>query len=192
MAIRVTPTELHEVLIVEPDLFRDERGFFLETFHRRRYAEHGIDCDFVQDNHSQSRRGVLRGIHFQDRTAPMAKLVRCSRGSILDVAVDLRADSPSFGRWVAVELSDENGRQLFVPVGFGHAFLTLSDVAEVQYKCSGYYAPAAEGVVRWNDAEIGIAWPIADPIVSARDQQGRSLAEYRERPAFDYGEQAGA
>jgi len=188
MAMRILPTELPDVLVVEPDLFRDERGFFQETYHQRRYVQHGIDCDFVQDNHSQSRRGVLRGIHFQDSSAPMAKLVRCSRGSILDVAVDLRVGSPSLGRWVAIELSEESGRQLFVPIGFGHAFLTLSDVAEVQYKCSGYYTPAAEGVLRWDDAELGIDWPIAKPIVSTRDQQGRSLAEYRLRPAFSLAE----
>jgi dTDP-4-dehydrorhamnose 3,5-epimerase len=187
MAIRVTPTDLDGVLIVEPDLFRDERGFFLETYRQDRYAEQGVDCAFVQDNHSQSRQGVLRGLHYQDLSAPQAKLVRCSRGAILDVAVDLRAGSPTFGRWVAVELSDENARQLFVPVGFGHGFLTLSETAEVQYKCSGYYAPAAEGAVRWDDPEIGIVWPVERPVVSAKDQAAQSLATYRERPAFTYG-----
>lgn len=185
--MRVLTTELDGVLIVEPTIFRDERGFFLESYHQGRYAEHGIDVTFVQDNHSLSRAGVLRGLHYQDLSAPMAKLVRCSRGAILDVAVDLRAGSPTFGRWVAVELSDENARQLYVPVGFGHGFLTLSEVAEVQYKCSGFYAPAAEGAVRWDDPEIGIAWPVADPVISAKDQVARSLAEYRERPAFVYG-----
>jgi dTDP-4-dehydrorhamnose 3,5-epimerase len=186
MGMRVTPTELEGVLIVEPDLFRDERGFFLETYRQDRYAEHGIDAVFVQDNHSQSRQGVLRGIHYQDLSAPQAKLVRCSRGAILDVAVDLRAGSPTFGRYVAVELSNENARQLFVPVGFGHAFLTLSDVAEVQYKCTGYYAPGAEGAVRWDDPEVGIPWPVARPVISARDGVAPSLAAYRERPAFTY------
>jgi dTDP-4-dehydrorhamnose 3,5-epimerase len=192
MAIRVIPTELEGVLIIEPELFRDERGFFQETYQQRRYAEHGIDYEFVQDNHSQSRRGVLRGLHYQDRSAPMAKLVRCSRGAILDVVVDLRVGAPSFGRWVAVELSDENVRQLFVPIGFGHGFLTLSDVAEIQYKCSGYYTPAAEGVVRWDDPELAVAWPISEPLVSPRDRQGRSLAEYCERPAFVFAAQLGA
>lgn len=192
MAIRVIPTELEGVLIVEPELFRDERGFFQETYHQRRYAEHGIACEFVQDNHSQSRQGVLRGLHYQDRSAPMAKLVRCTRGAILDVVVDLRVGAPSFGSWVAVELSDENARQLFVPVGFGHGFLTRSEVAEIQYKCSGYYTPAAEGVVRWDDPALAVAWPIAEPLVSPRDRQGRSLAEYCERPAFVYAEQIGA
>ncbi|MBP1464099.1 dTDP-4-dehydrorhamnose 3,5-epimerase [Candidatus Chloroploca sp. M-50] len=186
MAIRITKTELDGVLIVEPDLFRDERGFFLETYRQDLYVAEGITCSFVQDNHSQSRQGVLRGLHYQDLTAPMAKLVRCSRGTILDVAVDLRIGSPTFGRWVAAELSDQNARQLFIPVGFGHGFLTLSAVAEVQYKCSGYYAPAAEGAVRWDDPALGIIWPVADPIVSLRDQQAQSIAAYGERPAFVY------
>ena len=192
MAIRVIPTELEGVLIVEPELFRDERGFFQETYHQRRYAEHGIACEFVQDNHSQSRQGVLRGLHYQDRSAPMAKLVRCTRGAILDVVVDLRVGAPSFGSWVAVELSDENARQLFVPVGFGHGFLTRSEVAEIQYKCSGYYTPSAEGVVCWDDPELAVAWPISEPLVSPRDRQGRSLAEYCERPAFVFAAQLGA
>lgn len=184
MAMRVSQTELEGVLLIEPDIFRDERGFFLESYQRRRYAEHGIPCEFVQDNHSLSGRGVLRGVHYQDLSAPMDKLVRCSRGAILDVAVDLRAGSPTFGRWVAVELSDENARQLFVPVGFGHAFLTLSEQAEVQYKCSGYYAPAAEGAIRWDDPELAIAWPLEQPIVSGKDQAAQSFAAYRDRPAF--------
>jgi dTDP-4-dehydrorhamnose 3,5-epimerase len=140
----------------------------------------------VQDNHSLSARGVLRGIHYQDLSAPMDKLVRCSRGAILDVAVDLRAGSPTFGRWVAVELSDENARQLFVPVGFGHAFLTLSEQAEVQYKCSGYYTPKAEGAVRWDDPELAIDWPFEGPLVSAKDQAAQSLAAYCAQPAFTY------
>jgi dTDP-4-dehydrorhamnose 3,5-epimerase len=186
MGVRFIPTELDGVLIVEPDVFRDERGFFQETYNYGAFAALGLDCIFVQDNHSQSRRGVLRGLHYQNRTAPQAKLVRCSAGMILDVAVDLRVGSPTFARWVAVELSAENARQLFVPVGFAHGFVTLSDVAEVQYKCSGYYAPAAEGAVHWDDPEIAIAWPLSDPIVSARDQAAMSLAAYKERPAFVY------
>lgn len=191
MAIRVSPTELDGVLLIEPDIFRDERGFFLEVYHRQRYAEQGIGCEFVQDNHSASRRGVLRGLHYQGSPAPQAKLVRCSRGAILDVAVDLRAGSPTFGRWVSVELSEENARQIFVPAGFGHGFLTLSELAEVQYKCSSPYTPAAEGAVRWDDPEIGIVWPIKTPLVSAKDASAPSLAQYRERPAFVYGERAG-
>ena len=186
MAIKVFPTKLEGVLIVEPDCYRDERGFFLESYHRRRYAENGLDYDFVQDNHSRSARGVLRGIHYQDLTAPLGKLVRCSLGSALDVAVDLRAGSPTFARWVAVELSADNARQLMVPVGFGHAFLTLSDWAEVQYKCTGYYASAAEGGVIWNDPDIGVEWPLATPTLSKRDAAAITLAQYLRNPAFRF------
>jgi len=172
------------VVILEPDVHRDDRGFFLESYRRDELAVFGIDDEFVQDNHSRSNRGVVRGIHYQNLSAPMAKLVRCSAGRMLDVAVDLRAGAPTFGRWEAVELSAHNFRQLYVPVGFGHAFLALDDGTEIQYKCSGYYAPQAEGAVRWNDPEIGIDWPIRDPVVSVRDSAAPSLAEYARDPAF--------
>lgn len=172
--------------MVEPDVHRDDRGFFLESYHRLRYQEHGIRDEFVQDNHSRSARGVLRGIHYQDQSAPMSKLVRCTAGSILDVVVDLRAGSPTFGQWVAQELTEENLWQLFVPIGFGHAFLTLSASADVQYKCGGYYSPTAEGGVRWNDPEIGIRWPIAEPILSAKDRTAPTLAEYARHPTFRF------
>ncbi|MCC6382464.1 MAG: dTDP-4-dehydrorhamnose 3,5-epimerase [Dehalococcoidia bacterium] len=185
--MRVTKTDLDQVLVVESEVYRDERGFFLEAYHRRDYAEAGIACEFVQENHSRSGRDVLRGIHYQDLTAPMAKLVRCTAGAILDVAVDLRLGSPTFARWVGVELTAGNARQLFVPVGFGHAFLVLGEAAEVQYRCSGYYAPAAEGAIRWDEGEIGIRWPIANPILSARDQVAMTLARYCQAPAFRYG-----
>lgn len=165
---------------------RDDRGFFLESYHKRQFADAGITSEFVQDSHSRSMRGVLRGIHYQDLSSPMAKLVRCTAGRILDVAVDLRAGSPTFGSWYGVELSDENMAELLVPVGFGHAFLTLSDSADVQYKCAGFYTPAAEGGVHWNDPEIGVNWPIKPPIVSARDAGALSLREYRQNPAFHY------
>ena len=170
--------------MINADLHGDDRGFFLESYHKKRFAEHGIVDDFVQDNHSGSKYGVLRGIHYQDMSAPMAKLVRCSAGSILDVAVDLRSSAPTFGRWVAVELSDKNAHQLLIPVGFGHAFLTLSESADVQYKCTGYYQPSAEGAVLWIDPELAISWPIAQPVVSARDQKAMSLRDYSKRPAF--------
>ncbi len=187
MDIRAVPTPLEGVVIIETDCVRDDRGFFIEAWHKRTYAEHGLAYDFVQDNHSRSARGVLRGIHYQDLTAPMAKLVRCTAGCIFDVAVDLRAGSPTFGRWTGVELSADNMRQLVVPIGFGHAFLTVSQAAEVQYKCTNYYAPAAEAVVAWNDPEVAIEWPLAvPPVLSARDRKGMSLAEYRKRPAFTY------
>ncbi len=179
-------TAIPGVVLIETDFFRDERGFFIEAYHAQRFAEHNITVQFVQDNHSRSRRGVLRGFHYQDSRAPMAKLIRCTRGSILDVVVDLRVGAPTFGHHVAVELSEENMHQLFVPPWCGHAFLALSDVADVQYKCSGYYAPHTEGVVAWNDPEIGVPWPIANPILSQRDQHGQSLQAYREQPAFRY------
>jgi dTDP-4-dehydrorhamnose 3,5-epimerase len=178
------------VLVVEPEVFRDDRGFFVESYHKERFAEQGVPGEFVQDNHSRSRRNVLRGIHLQDRSAPMGKLVRCTRGSILDVAVDLRAGSPTFGNWVSVELNEENFRELMVPVGFGHAFVTLSEWADVQYKCTGYYTPAAERTVLWSDPEVGVEWPVPDPIVSSRDGRGESLRDYAKNPAFRYEEMA--
>jgi dTDP-4-dehydrorhamnose 3,5-epimerase len=174
------------VLVIEPNVNRDDRGFFFESYHRRRFAELGITDEFVQDNHSRSMQGVLRGIHYQDMSAPMAKLVRCTLGRILDVAVDLRAGSPTFGRWSAAELSAQNMRQLLVPVGFGHAFLTLSEVAEVQYKCSGYYTPAAEGAIVWNDRQLAIDWPIKDPVVSAKDRGAPGFEDYARKPAFRF------
>lgn len=184
MAIRVTPTRLDGVVLIDTDFFRDERGFFIEVWHQQRYAEAGLDYDFVQDNHSRSAQKVLRGLHYQDTTAPMGKLVRCTVGAILDVAVDLRMSSPTFGQWVSAELSAENMRQIMVPDGFGHGFATLSEFAEVQYKCTGLYTPSSEGTVSWNDPEIGIEWPFTDPLLSARDQGGMSLAAYRQKPAF--------
>ena len=187
MTIHVTPTDLEGLVLIDTDCIRDERGFFLESYHRQRFAEHGLEFDFVQDNHSRSSWKVLRGFHYQDMTAPMAKLVRCTAGSILDVAVDLRVGSPTFGRWVATELSADNLRQVLVPVGFGHAFVTLSDAAEVQYKCTGFYTPAAEGAVAWNDPDIGVEWPFPDPLMSDRDRRAPGLRSYLERPAFRYG-----
>jgi len=182
----VTKTDLEGVLLIDVRFHKDSRGFFVESYHKQHFAEHGIGLDFVQDNYSRSARGVLRGIHFQGLTAPMAKLVRCTAGRMLDVAVDLRAGSPTLGRWVATELSPDNMRQILVPVGFGHAFLTLSDWADVQYKCSGYYTPSAEGSVRWSDPDLAIDWPIKDPVVSERDDAAPSLRQYLERPAFRY------
>ena len=182
--ITVRETPLAGVLCIEPVVHGDERGFFLETYHRDGYRKAGVDLDFVQDNHSRSRKGVLRGFHYQDLSAPMAKLVRCTSGAVLDVVVDLRVGSVTFGRSFATELTGENYRQLLVPVGFGHAFLTLSEQADVEYKCSGYYDPAAEQTIAWNDPDIAAAWPTKTPIVSSKDPRGMTLAEYRTRPAF--------
>jgi len=165
---------------------RDERGFFLESYHREHFREAGIPDEFVQDNSSRSKKDVLRGFHYQDRSAPMAKLVRCSGGRILDVALDLRAGSPTFGRWSATELSAENFLQVFIPAGFGHAFLVLSEVADVQYKCTQPYSPSAEGSVLWCDPDIGVAWPVAAPIISPRDRAAAPLSDYARHPAYRY------
>ncbi len=186
MDIHVVETALPSVVVIETDFFRDARGFFIEAYHRKRYAEHGIADEFVQDNHSRSGRDVLRGIHYQDMRAPMAKLVRCTLGRIWDVAVDLRVGSPTFGKWVSVELSGENMKQVLVPPGFGHAFLTLSEVAEVQYRCTAYYTPEAEGVIAWNDPDLAISWPRCEPVLSSRDQQGMRLKDYLKKPAFRF------
>ena len=186
MDIEVHTTRLEGVLLIDTKFFRDERGFFIENYHQQRFAEHGITAEFVQDNHSGSRQGVLRGLHYQDMTAPMGKLVRCTAGAIQDVAVDLRVGSPTCGQWVDVELSAENMRQIWIPPGFGHGFVTLSEYAEVQYKCSGYYTPPSEGTVAWNDPDLAIVWKIRNPQVSARDSKGMSLKAYLERPAFRY------
>lgn len=186
MDIRVVKTAIDPVVVIETDFFRDERGFLVESYQKKNYLANGIDYEFVMDIHSQSARGVLRGFHFQDGTAPMAKLVRCTVGAILDVALDLRVGSPTFGKTVSVELTAENKTQLMIPPEFGHAFYTLTDVAEVQYKISNYYTPRAEGTISWNDPEVGFAWPAEEPTLSRRDQNGMSLATYRERPAFVY------
>lgn len=169
MAAHIEPTGLPGVFLITPRRFRDARGYFEETWNRADLAAAGIAADFVQDNHSLSERaGTLRGLHFQAPPHAQAKLVRCSRGVIYDVAVDIRRGSPAFGRWFGVELSQENGRQLFVPRGFLHGFLTLTPGTEIQYKCSGFYAPAAEGAVLWSS--LGIGWPLdGAPVLSEKD-----------------------
>jgi dTDP-4-dehydrorhamnose 3,5-epimerase len=174
-------TTLDDVKILEPRVFRDSRGFFLESYNQRTFAELGLPINFVQDNHSRSERGVLRGIHYQ-LAQPQGKLVRTVRGEIFDVAVDLRRSSPQFGRWAGVRLSDENHRMLWVPAGFGHGFLVLSEIAEVLYKATDFYAPQGERSVLWNDPEIGIEWPDLEtlqngPSLSAKDMAGKRLDE---------------
>jgi dTDP-4-dehydrorhamnose 3,5-epimerase len=188
MDIHVTPTRLEGVVVIDTDYFRDDRGFFIENYHRQRFAAHGLHYEFVQDNHSRSLRKVLRGFHYQDMTAPMGKLVRCTFGRVLDVAVDLRIGSPTLGRWVAVELAADDMRQIMVPPGFGHAFVTLSEVAEVQYKCTGFYTPTAEGGIVWDDPDIGVEWPFSDLVLSNRDRSAPSFKDYLRKPAFRYGE----
>ncbi len=166
----VTPTAvLPDVLIVEPRVFRDDRGFFVESYHAPRYRAAGIDATFIQDNHSRSVRGTLRGLHWQTGAHPQAKLIRVLAGEIMDVAVDVRDDSPTFGRWEAVTLSADNFRQLFIPIGFAHGFLVISEHADIEYKCSDVYDPASERGLMWNDPALGISWPIREPILSDRD-----------------------
>jgi dTDP-4-dehydrorhamnose 3,5-epimerase len=174
--LKFLETDLPGVVIVEPDVFRDERGFFLETFRADRYRRGGIDFPFVQDNHSRSVRGTLRGLHAQ-RTRPQGKLVRAVRGEIFDVAVDIRPGSPTFGRWVGGRLSEQSFRQMFIPPGFAHGFCVLSEVAEVEYKCTEYYDRDDEIGARWDSA--GIEWPIRDPLLSAKDAALPTLAELR-------------
>jgi len=184
MKTHTTPTLLEGLLIVNIAYSKDERGFFLESWNKRDFESAGITANFVQDSHSASTRGVLRGMHYQDMREPMAKLVRCTVGRILDVAIDLRMSSPTFGKWFGLELTAENKTLLYVPEGFAHGFLTISDYCEVQYKQTAFYNPQAEGGIAWNDPEVGIEWPIANPILSARDQQQHALAAYRANPAF--------
>jgi dTDP-4-dehydrorhamnose 3,5-epimerase len=171
--MQIVPTSLPDVLVIEPRVFGDERGFFMETWNAACFAEAGLDVTFVQDNHSRSTRGVLRGIHYQ-LSQPQGKLVRVTTGRVFDVAVDLRNSSPSFGKWTGVELSAANRRMLWVPPGFGHGFLTLEDGTDFLYKCTELYAPADEHCIRWDDPDIGIDWPMGamTPIVSAKDQAG--------------------
>lgn len=166
--MKVTPTSLPDVLLVEPTVFGDARGYFFESYSARRYAEAGISATFVQDNVSFSQRGVLRGLHFQHPYG-QGKLVGALRGEVFDVAVDVRRGSPTFGRWVGACLSAENKRQLYLPPGFAHGFLVTSDEALFAYKCTEYYHPETERSIRWNDARIGIEWPIDGPVVSAKD-----------------------
>jgi dTDP-4-dehydrorhamnose 3,5-epimerase len=176
--MKVIPTSIPEVLIFEPPVFGDERGFFMESWNARDFrAAVGGEIQFVQDNHSRSRRGVLRGLHYQIRQ-PQGKLVRVTSGRVFDVAIDLRKSSPAFGRWTGVELSADNHRQLWIPAGFAHGFLVLSDTADFLYKATDYYAPEHERSVAWNDSAIGIDWPAeVTPVLSAKDKAGAPLHE---------------
>lgn len=178
--MRFIPTELPDVVLVEPDVHRDGRGFFLETYHRRKYADGGITAEFVQDNHSCSGRGTLRGLHAQVRR-PQGKLIRCLEGEIHDVAVDIRRQSPTFGRWVGMTISGDDFRQLWIPPGFAHGFCVLSEVAHVEYKCTELYDAADEISIAWNDPDIGIAWPIREPVVSDKDSRAPRLRDVEGR-----------
>lgn len=176
-AIRKIPTSLPDVVILEPRVFGDQRGFFLESHNERAFAELGIEERFVQDNHSSSKRNVLRGLHYQIKH-PQGKLVRVVEGEIVDVAVDVRRSSPTFGRWEAVRLSGDNKRMLWIPVGFAHGFRVISEIAHVLYKATDYYAPEHERTLAWNDPDLKIDWALeGDPIVSAKDQCGIALRD---------------
>jgi dTDP-4-dehydrorhamnose 3,5-epimerase len=172
--VRFLPTELPGVLVIEPDVHQDPRGFFLETYHAEKYRAGGIDSPFVQDNHSRSGRGTLRGLHLQLRR-PQGKLIRVIEGEIYDVAVDVRRGSPTFARWVGVVLSAENFKQCYVPPGFAHGFCVTSADAQVEYKCTDLYDPASEIGIPWNDPTIAVTWPIAQPLLSDRDQRHQPL-----------------
>ncbi len=180
--MKAIATALKDVFILEPRVFGDARGFFMESYNRRTFAEAtGLDIDFVQDNHSRSRKGVLRGLHYQIKQ-PQGKLVRVARGAVFDVAVDLRQGSPTFGQWAGVELSEDNRRQFWIPAGFAHGFVVLSDSADFLYKATDYYAPQFERSVAWNDPAIGIDWPlaahgIAEPLLSDKDRAAVALAQ---------------
>lgn len=181
--MKVTNTTIPGLLIVEPKVFGDARGFFFESFQAERYAGAGIPGPFVQDNLSRSSKGILRGLHFQE-PRPQGKLVTVLRGKVFDVAVDIRKGSPTFGRWFGIELSDENRLQLWVPPGFAHGFCVLSDVADFFYKCTEYYSPENEASILWNDPALGITWPISEPLLSGKDARAVPLAECTKLPVF--------
>ena len=177
--MNVIKTKLDDCVIIEPKVFGDERGFFLETFQAERYtSEAGITLPFVQDNHSRSSKSVLRGLHFQ-KTKPQGKLVRVVRGQVYDVAVDIRKGSPTYGQWEGLILSEENKTQLWVPPGFAHGFVVLSDTADFEYKCTDYYDPSDEGSILWSDPELNIPWPIDDPNLSDKDANAEKLVNLK-------------
>jgi dTDP-4-dehydrorhamnose 3,5-epimerase len=176
--MNVIPLAISDVLVIEPDVFVDARGFFMESWQRRKFAEAGLDYDFVQDNHSRSAQGTLRGLHYQVSPHTQGKLVRVTVGEVFDVAVDLRKSSSTFGEWISKILSAECKDMLWVPPGFAHGFYVTSDVAEFQYKCTDYYAPECERRIRWDDPELSIAWPVTrQPMISDKDLQGYAFAQ---------------
>jgi dTDP-4-dehydrorhamnose 3,5-epimerase len=180
VSLHFEETSIPGVILVEPRVHRDDRGFFLESYHADKYREGGIDVTFVQDNHSSSRKGTLRGLHGQS-PHPQGKLVRALEGEIFDVVVDVRRGSPTYGRFVTAVLSSENFRQIYVPPGLAHGFLVVSEVAQVEYKCTDFYQPKAEFAIAWNDPELAIPWPIDEPILSTKDAAARPLSEMQGR-----------
>jgi dTDP-4-dehydrorhamnose 3,5-epimerase len=178
MPFKFEKTEIPEVMIITPQVFEDDRGFFLESYHYTNFHDNGITNPFVQENHSKSIRNVLRGLHFQKNSFSQGKLVRCTKGNLLDVAVDIRPDSPTFKKYVMVELSAKNKKMLWIPAGLAHGFLALSDNVELQYKCDNYYRKEADAGIIWNDSEINIPWPVIQPILSEKDRSLPTLQEY--------------
>jgi dTDP-4-dehydrorhamnose 3,5-epimerase len=182
-ALNVIETSLPGVLVLEPRVFADERGFFMETYHAERFRDAGIDAIFVQDNHSRSARGVLRGLHYQEPN-PQGKLVRCTKGALFDVAVDIRVGSPHFGKWTAVELTEDNKRMMWVPAGFAHGFCALAETSDLVYKVTRHYDAKSDRVILWNDPDLRIAWPIGKPLLSARDAAAPRLKDATVLPQF--------
>ena len=181
--MNVIETSLPGVLILEPKVFADERGFFMETYHSGHFRQLGIDANFVQDNHSRSARGVLRGLHYQEPNA-QGKLVRCTKGALFDVAVDIRVGSPHFGKWTSFELTEENKRMAWVPAGFAHGFCSLSDEADLVYKCTAVYDAKSDRSILWSDSDLQIAWPIRKPLLSPKDAAAPRLKEAAVLPRF--------
>lgn len=181
MEIRIESRFLRDVVVLVPEIFQDSRGFFMETFREDQFLKHGLPTHFVQDNHSRSTRGVVRGLHFQ-WDPPMGKLMRVSQGSAFLVAVDIRKGSPTSGEWVGIEASAENRRQVWAPAGFARGFCVLSDTAEIQYKCTGIYSNKGESGIRWDDPAVRVKWPIMDVILSDKDRNAQTLAQWFERP----------
>jgi dTDP-4-dehydrorhamnose 3,5-epimerase len=184
MQIRVESKSLQEVIVLVPEIFQDSRGFFMENFRADQFKSMGLPTEFVQDNHSRSAKGVIRGLHFQ-WDPPMGKLMRVTQGSAFLVAVDIRKNSPTLGKWFGIEASAENRRMVWAPAGFARGFCSLADGTEIQYKCTGIYNSQAESAIRWNDPAIGIRWPITDPAVSSKDANARSLADWLDSTEAD-------
>src|SRR5258708_5151235 len=181
MEFSVEKTEIRDLLIITPEMFKDERGFFTETYRKDKFSAFGLDLEFVQENHSKSAKNVVRGLHFQWEP-PMGKLMRVTQGAAFLVAVDIRVGSPTFGRWVGVESSVENRKQVYAPAGFARGFCVLSEFAEIQYKCTGIYSNKAESGVLWNDSAIGIDWPVKNPILSKKDEVAQTLEQWAQQP----------
>jgi dTDP-4-dehydrorhamnose 3,5-epimerase len=181
MEFTIEQTNIRDLLVITPEIFQDERGFFTETYRKDKFTAFGLDMEFVQDNHSRSAKGVLRGLHFQWEP-PMGKLMRVTHGAAFLVAVDIRIGSPTLGQWYGVEASVENRKQVYAPAGFARGFCVLSDFAEIQYKCTGIYSNKAESGVLWNDPKIGIKWPVSDPILSKKDEVAQTLDQWLAKP----------